>query len=555
VGNSEVKETVMASGGADVASGLSSGVDQTLDGRPVPGLYKHLFKTLCSSGEERVGCQLFAFVMSKSGLSKVQLQDVWEKADTRTIGSLNREDFYRALALIALIQQEQEATLESLKEWPEIPLPEMGDISDLEGLPADFAAIVMDYTYRELEDIDFVQITVAEKKGGAIKKHTNYSVYSRKANKTVTRRYNDFNALDMLLRKKYPYRVIPSLPAKGGMLSMAAMKTPPPGFIEERRKHLHRYMTCIAKHPTLRHDELVVLFLNESSSGDITKKLTAGAKASDPEWMSSSIAENPLAYLPENAMSEIESILTQVNPLLEKFLALDALIERTRLRRAQEARDWRELQASMLGLGQTGGGHVAGMENWETLQTAFTSVGQHLTVLVDRTEEQHMREADGLCMRLRCFTDMLTAFKEVIDRRMQTLKDLAMLKTKINKTGATLEKAKVKSADSQFTGKLEAKMVRRMSSEVRMQTESEFSIYCIWVESRLVRTQFAQVGTMIEELCTSQLTGMRQLSDAWSQLLPTATKLVTKLDIFTPYPKFSGEGEAGGGQFRARLFT
>jgi len=49
------------------------------------------------------------------------------------------------------------------------------------------------------------------------------------------------------------------------------------------------------------------------------------------------------------------------------------------------------------------------MENWETLQTAFTSVGQHLTVLVDRTEEQHMREADGLCMRLRCFTDMLTA--------------------------------------------------------------------------------------------------------------------------------------------------
>lgn len=61
---------------------------------------------------------------------------------------------------------------------------------------------------------------------------------------------------------------------------------------------------------------------------------------------------------------------------------------------------------------------------------------------------------------------------------MQTLKDLAMLKTKISKTGATLEKAKVKSADSQFTGKLEAKMVRRMSSEVRMQTESEFSIYC-----------------------------------------------------------------------------
>ena len=46
VGNSEVKETVMASGGADVASGLSSGVDQTLDGRPVPGLYVAVYSSV-----------------------------------------------------------------------------------------------------------------------------------------------------------------------------------------------------------------------------------------------------------------------------------------------------------------------------------------------------------------------------------------------------------------------------------------------------------------------------------------------------------------------------
>lgn len=46
VGNSEVKETVMASGGADVASGLRSGVDQTLDGRPVPGLYVAVYSSV-----------------------------------------------------------------------------------------------------------------------------------------------------------------------------------------------------------------------------------------------------------------------------------------------------------------------------------------------------------------------------------------------------------------------------------------------------------------------------------------------------------------------------
>lgn len=138
--------------------------------------------------------------------------------------------------------------------------------------------IELHYRYRELEDIDFVQITVAEKKGGAIKKHTNYSVYSRKANKTVTRRYNDFNALDMLLRKKYPYRVIPSLPAKGGMLSMAAMKTPPPGFIEERRKHLHRYaqpeLLFRLKFQVCSRKHWVVLLLYGSPSPSLSSYLS-----------------------------------------------------------------------------------------------------------------------------------------------------------------------------------------------------------------------------------------------------------------------------------------
>jgi hypothetical protein len=43
---------------------------------------------------------------------------------------------------------------------------------------------------------------------------------------------------------------------------------------------------------------------------------------------------------------------------------------------------------------------VAGMETWETMQSAFKEVGQHLTVLVDRTDEQHKRESDSLSTRL-----------------------------------------------------------------------------------------------------------------------------------------------------------
>jgi hypothetical protein len=114
---------------------------------------------------------------------------------------------------------------------------------------------------------------------------------------------------------------------------------------------------------------------------------------------------------------------------------------------------------------------------------------------------------------------MLMAFKGVVDQRMRPLADLSVVTTKIAKPSQVLAKSSVSAA---HTAKLEA---------------------------------FAQLGTMIEELCTSQLTGMRQLSAAWQQLLPIATKLMGKLDIFTPYPKFNEAMRPGSDGHKAQEIT
>jgi sorting nexin-8 len=42
-----------------------------------------------------------------------------------------------------------------------------------------------------------------------LKKHNNYSVFSKRNNSTVSRRYSDFEPFDALIRKKYPYRIVP----------------------------------------------------------------------------------------------------------------------------------------------------------------------------------------------------------------------------------------------------------------------------------------------------------------------------------------------------------
>lgn len=94
----------------------------------------------------------------------------------------------------------------------------------------------MSYTYRELEvrissegrfvqaahtncpltlcvyppqEAEFIQVSLA-KASGLFMKHTNYAIFSKRQNKTVTRRYSDFEPLDAYLRKVYPYRIIPA---------------------------------------------------------------------------------------------------------------------------------------------------------------------------------------------------------------------------------------------------------------------------------------------------------------------------------------------------------
>lgn len=57
----------------------------------------------------------------------------------------------------------------------------------------------------------------------------------QRLNKTVERRYSDFEPLDSLLHKRFPYRIIPSLPPKA-----FGSKNSDAEFLEKRRKGLGR---------------------------------------------------------------------------------------------------------------------------------------------------------------------------------------------------------------------------------------------------------------------------------------------------------------------------
>lgn len=83
---------------------------------------------------------------------------------------------------------------------------------------------------------------------------------------TVDRRYTDFEWLHNHLLSRFPppVLVVPQLPKKKYLNSTKRFH---PDHVEERRRALERYLNCLARHPVLRSEEVVMLFLGCGAIG------------------------------------------------------------------------------------------------------------------------------------------------------------------------------------------------------------------------------------------------------------------------------------------------
>lgn len=99
-----------------------------------------------------------------------------------------------------------------------------------------------------------------EKEGMFMFQHRNYEVASVRRNSKVIRRYSDFVWLLDCLHKRYPFRQLPLLPPKrvainGNHIASDTL------FVEKRRRGLVRFANALIRHPILREEQLVVMFL------------------------------------------------------------------------------------------------------------------------------------------------------------------------------------------------------------------------------------------------------------------------------------------------------
>lgn len=114
-------------------------------------------------------------------------------------------------------------------------------------------------TSKGVEEVVTVSL-LDEKEGMFMFQHRNYEVASVRRNSKVIRRYSDFVWLLDCLHKRYPFRQLPLLPPKRVAINGNHIAGDT-SFLEKRRRGLVRALNALVRHPVLREEQLVIMFL------------------------------------------------------------------------------------------------------------------------------------------------------------------------------------------------------------------------------------------------------------------------------------------------------
>ena len=162
---------------------------------------------------------------------------------------------------------------------------------------------------------DHVDIELANEKGGFIVKHVLFTLKSTVfPGNTVLRRYSDFHWLNDLLLKRYPTRLIPSLPPKKVNVDLQ--------FLEQRKRGLIRFMNFISNHPVLKKDSTFITFISmQSEEFNILRK----SNQEQAEEIVSSVSE--LVSVPSDFSSKLYIFEHKIQSIIDYYTELAAYLE------------------------------------------------------------------------------------------------------------------------------------------------------------------------------------------------------------------------------------
>nr|CAD7445412.1 unnamed protein product [Timema bartmani] len=487
----------------------------------VPPYYREVYD-ICAPTGSSVSKEFFTKLLVKSGLPSQTLSLIWELVDAKQ-GLLPRSSLYKALALVALAQQE-------------LPCPELGDLTDLKQLThRDSNPTRLGLRYPDLYQLDSIELDVVPEKKGLFLKHVEYQVSSKRFGALVRRRYNDFVALHELLLGRFPYRLIPKLPPKrvvGGLRIVSTAQVICCQWtlcsLRTGASSLRRWLTLVARHPALNQDPLLNFFLTYTGP-DVQHKIREVFRRVPDEFTTSELAAKAKELVPLDTHTEFANSRDQIRVILNGVSRLKQIADILAQRSHGYAADMTELGSQLTALASephgsslwaTGGNRV-----WADMKRGFHIISKEFALLSSHASQQATREEDEVCEKLNLLLDVLVAHRELCDRHEKGVaQDHAKALAKMLALKKRQMQGVIQGTDAESVDQLESKMMDQENVIANMELRNYFSLHCLHMETQLVHAHLEILATVLSTLVSVQIRGHSELADVWAQIQPTVEK-------------------------------
>lgn len=176
-----------------------------------------------------------------------------------------------------------------------------------------------------------VDVEMGPLEGNIFDRHRTYQVTVSSQMERVTRRYRDFDWLHGALVHKYPFRVIPQLPGKGGLTDHWGVSSTE--FMASRRRGLEEFLFLLLNHPVLQKEPLLIEFLSVRDFEEVRTRI-------NPSWQEEFAMTGQVEE--ENGVPQVSTAVT------------NGLVADPDWRPYEDAQEWaHQLRGSLLSLRQT----------------------------------------------------------------------------------------------------------------------------------------------------------------------------------------------------------
>jgi sorting nexin-8 len=300
-----------------------------------------------------------------------------------------------------------------------------------------------------------------EKEGMFMFQHRNYEVASIRRSSKVIRRYSDFVWLLDCLHKRYPFRQLPLLPPKRVQINGNHLATDS-SFLEKRRRGLARFANALVRHPVLREEQLVVMFLTVPTVDASLSNGSGGAKLTtlqelavwrkqatisvQEEFVGRSLPPTLEDSLPQNLQDTFETVRSGVRRSADLYINLCTLVERLVKRKEAIASEYGRFNLNLTALTEVSNDTYAiDANDVPLLNEGIKGTAKHLVISQSLHDDESRAWDEGLLEDLKTMRDGLVSMRDMFDRRDRLSKDnIPQLEKRIQSNEQKLQGIKAK---------------------------------------------------------------------------------------------------------------